>query len=151
MRVEIVYSPWYPKRPDILFVDAFPVQPADKRLPLDAPPMQRNMLDFLLMRAGKIVTFEQMIGHLYGDDPDGGPLAVINCMKVYISHLTKKLPKGMHIKSVYGRGWTLKTDEPLTLILRRNNRHSNEKFTNDSEVMVRSKDEVRPDIRLSGL
>ncbi|MDP1587299.1 MAG: helix-turn-helix domain-containing protein, partial [Prosthecobacter sp.] len=67
-------------------------------------PMQARMFS-MLWRAwpsGRLISVEQMMNHLYADDPNGGP-EYHNTVSVQISHMRKKLePLGLTIRGRHG-------------------------------------------------
>lgn len=75
----------------------------DKR-PLELSPRELAMLELLLMRAGRVVSKEQMLNHLYGWGDD----VADNVIEVNIYRLRKKLePLGCEIRTVRGMGYLM--------------------------------------------
>ena len=75
----------------------------DKR-PLELSPRELALLELLLMRAGRVVSKEQMVNHLYGW---GDPVAD-NAIEVNVYRLRKKLePLGCEIRTVRGMGYLM--------------------------------------------
>jgi len=81
----------------------------DKR-PVDLSPRELALLELLLMRAGRVVSKEQMVNHLYGWDDEVGD----NAIEVNVYRLRKKLePLGCEIRTVRGMGYLIDSgDEP---------------------------------------
>ncbi len=74
------------------------------RRPVDLSPRELAMLELLLMRAGRVVSKEQMVNHLYGWGDDVGP----NAMEVYVYRVRKKLePYGCTIRTIRGMGYLM--------------------------------------------
>jgi two-component system OmpR family response regulator len=60
------------------------------------------VLELLLLRAGRVVTKQQIIDHLYGWDD----VSSSNAVEVFIHRLRKKLEAcGMDIRTVRGMGY----------------------------------------------
>ena len=75
----------------------------DKR-PLDLSPRELAVLELLLMRAGRVVSKEQMVNHLYGWGDEVGD----NAIEVNVYRLRKKLePLGCEIRTVRGMGYLM--------------------------------------------
>ena len=75
----------------------------DKR-PLELSPRELAVLELLLMRAGRVVSKEQLVNHLYGWDDDVGD----NAIEVNVYRLRKKLePLGCEIRTVRGMGYLM--------------------------------------------
>lgn len=75
----------------------------DKR-PLDLSPRELAMLELLLMRAGRVVSKEQLVNHLYGWGDEVGD----NAIEVNVYRLRKKLePLGCEIRTVRGMGYLM--------------------------------------------
>ncbi|NUZ05273.1 response regulator transcription factor [Piscinibacter koreensis] len=75
----------------------------DKR-PVELSPRELAMLELLLMRAGRVVSKEQMANHLYG----WGEEVADNAIEVNIYRLRKKLePLGCEIRTVRGMGYLM--------------------------------------------
>ena len=75
----------------------------DKR-PLELSPRELAVLELLLMRAGRVVSKEQMVNHLYGWGDEVGD----NAIEVNIYRLRKKLePLGCEIRTVRGMGYLM--------------------------------------------
>lgn len=68
------------------------------------------MLELLLMRAGRVVSKEQMVNHLYGWGEEVGD----NAIEVNVYRLRKKLePLGCEIRTVRGMGYLMdRNDAP---------------------------------------
>jgi two-component system OmpR family response regulator len=78
----------------------------DKR-PLDLSPRELALLELLLMRAGRVVSKEHMVNHLYGWGDEVGD----NAIEVNIYRLRKKLePLGCEIRTVRGMGYLIDSD-----------------------------------------
>jgi two-component system OmpR family response regulator len=75
----------------------------DKR-PLELSPRELALLELLLMRAGRVVSKEQMVNHLYGWGDEVGD----NAIEVNVYRLRKKLePLGCAIRTVRGMGYLM--------------------------------------------
>ena len=71
---------------------------------LDAgQPMQRALLAMLVLRAGKVVSTEELVDGLWGDAP---PASAMNSIQVYVSRLRKLLEPATQIATV-GPGYRL--------------------------------------------
>lgn len=72
--------------------------------PLELPAREWSVLEFLLPRAGRIVSKEQIMQSLCGWDEE----ISTNAVEAYISRLRAKLePAGVHIRTVRGLGYLL--------------------------------------------
>jgi len=72
--------------------------------PLDLSPRELALLELLLMRAGRVVSKEQMVNHLYG----WGDEVADNVIEVNVYRLRKKLePLGCSIRTVRGMGYLM--------------------------------------------
>jgi len=79
----------------------------DKR-PIDLSPRELALLELLLMRAGRVVSKEQMVNHLYGWDDEVGD----NAIEVNVYRLRKKLePLGCEIRTVRGMGYLIDSSD----------------------------------------
>jgi two-component system cell cycle response regulator CtrA len=73
-----------------------------------------GILELLVLRKGSILTKEMFLNHLYGgmDEPD------LKIIDVFVCKLRKKLAKETggvnYIDTVWGRGYTLKEEEPTS-------------------------------------
>jgi len=82
---------------------------AGRRLFCDDKPVELSqrelaVIELLMLRAGRVVTKEQMVDHLYGWADDVGS----NAMEVYIHRLRKKLEAAeINIRTVRGMGYLL--------------------------------------------
>jgi len=75
-------------------------------LPLELSAKELAVLEFLLMRAGKVVNKEQLIEHMYGWDED----VTFNAIEVNIHRLRKKLEAAnVNIRTIRGLGYLLDT------------------------------------------
>ncbi len=54
-------------------------------------PTEHRILSLLWSQRSRLVRSEAIIEHLYGDDPNGGPLYARTLVTVYMSKLRKKL------------------------------------------------------------
>jgi two-component system OmpR family response regulator len=77
---------------------------------LELSPRELAVLELLLMRAGRVVSKEQMVNHLYGFSDEVGD----NAIEVNVYRLRKKLePLGCEIRTVRGMGYLMdRTDAP---------------------------------------
>ena len=74
------------------------------RRPLELSPRELAVLELLLMRAGRVVSKEQMVNHLYGWGDEVGA----NAIEVYVYRLRRKLePLGCEIRTVRGMGYLM--------------------------------------------
>ncbi len=74
------------------------------RRPLELSPRELALLELLLMRAGRVVSKEQMVNHLYGWGDD----VADNAIEVHVYRLRKKLePLGCEIRTVRGMGYLM--------------------------------------------
>jgi two-component system OmpR family response regulator len=83
----------------------------DKR-PVELSPRELALLELLLMRAGRVVSKEHMVNHLYGWGDEVGD----NAIEVNVYRLRKKLePLGCEIRTVRGMGYLIdsSSDEPV--------------------------------------
>jgi two-component system OmpR family response regulator len=79
----------------------------DKR-PLDLSPRELAVLELLLLRAGRVVSKEQLVNHLYGWGDEVGD----NAIEVNMYRLRKKLePLGCEIRTVRGMGYLIDTHD----------------------------------------
>ena len=75
----------------------------DKRA-LELSPRELAVLELLLMRAGRVVSKEQMVNHVYGWGDEVGA----NAIEVYVYRLRRKLePLGCEIRTVRGMGYRM--------------------------------------------
>lgn len=54
-------------------------------------PTEQRILSLLWAHRSRLVRSETILEHLYGDDPEGGPLYARTLITVYMSKLRKKL------------------------------------------------------------
>jgi two-component system, OmpR family, response regulator len=74
------------------------------RKPLELSPRELAVLELLLMRAGRVVSKEQMVNHIYGWVDEVGA----NAIEVYVYRLRRKLePLGCEIRTVRGMGYLM--------------------------------------------
>jgi hypothetical protein len=79
--------------------------------PFDGQPVKARIYDFIAKRSGGVTT-EELMEHIYADDPDGGPDSP-KAIAVHISRMNDVLiPLGLRIASSLGRGavyrlWTV--------------------------------------------
>ncbi|KWT82730.1 MULTISPECIES: response regulator transcription factor [unclassified Variovorax] len=79
----------------------------DKR-PLELSPRELALLELLLMRAGRVVSKEHMVNHLYGWGEEVGD----NAIEVNVYRLRKKLePLGCEIRTVRGMGYLIDSSD----------------------------------------
>jgi two-component system OmpR family response regulator len=75
-------------------------------LPLELSAKEVAVLEFLMLRAGKVVNKEQLIEHMYGWDED----VTYNAIEVNIHRLRKKLEAAkVNIRTIRGLGYLLDT------------------------------------------
>ena len=78
------------------------------RKPLELSPRELAVLELLLMRAGRVVSKEQMVNHLYGWGDEVGA----NAIEVYVYRLRRKLePLGCEIRTVRGMGYLMERSD----------------------------------------
>jgi two-component system OmpR family response regulator len=72
--------------------------------PLDLTSREVAMLEILMLRAGRVVTKQQILDHLYGwDDASSG-----NAVEVFVYRLRKKIEgTGLDIQTVRGMGYLI--------------------------------------------
>jgi two-component system OmpR family response regulator len=72
--------------------------------PLDLTSREVAMLEILMLRAGRVVTKQQILDHLYGwDDVSSG-----NAVEVFVYRLRKKIERtGLDIQTVRGMGYLI--------------------------------------------
>jgi DNA-binding response OmpR family regulator len=74
--------------------------------PLDLSAKEIAVLEVLLQRAGRVVSKEQLIEHMYGWDEEVSH----NAIEVNVHRLRKKLePEGVTIRAIRGLGYLLET------------------------------------------
>ncbi len=79
--------------------------------PLELSPRELAVLELLLMRAGRVVSKEQMVNHLYGFSDEVGD----NAIEVNVYRLRKKLePLGCEIRTVRGMGYLMDRTDAQT-------------------------------------
>ena len=72
--------------------------------PLELSAREFAVLELLLMRAGRVVSKEHMVNHLYGWGDEVGA----NAIEVYVYRIRKKLePLGCEIRTVRGMGYLM--------------------------------------------
>lgn len=72
---------------------------------LNLPRRELSVLEILMIRAGKVVSKEQIASHLFSFDDEASP----NAIELYVSRLRKKLiTSGLPIRTVRGLGYILK-------------------------------------------
>jgi two-component system OmpR family response regulator len=80
----------------------------DEKRPLDLSPRELALLELLLMRAGRVVSKEQLVNHLYGWGEEVGD----NAIEVNVYRLRKKLePLGCEIRTVRGMGYLIDSSD----------------------------------------
>lgn len=73
-------------------------------IPLSLPQPELGVLEVLLHRAGRVVSKEQLIEHLYNYDHNVSQ----NAIEVYVHRLRKKIESGgVTIRTAYGQGYVL--------------------------------------------
>ncbi|MDA8384113.1 MAG: response regulator transcription factor [Betaproteobacteria bacterium] len=72
--------------------------------PVDLSARELGVLEALMLRAGRVVSKEQLVEHLC----DWGEEVGINAIEVYVHRLRKKLEKsGIHFRTIRGLGYLL--------------------------------------------
>jgi DNA-binding response OmpR family regulator len=75
-----------------------------KGTPLDLSAREMGVLEVLMLRAGRVVSKEQLAEHLYGWGEEVGA----NAIEVYVHRLRKKLePAGVSVRTIRGLGYLL--------------------------------------------
>jgi len=67
------------------------------------PALMLGVSTLLAATPGRIVSTDQLIDWLYGEDPDGGPLDARCCIAVAVHHLRRR---GVPIRSHGHRGYS---------------------------------------------
>ena len=102
------------ERPAVLAVGDLRLDPAARRVwragvEIRLTAREMSLLEFLLRRAGEVVSKRDILDHVWDDDFEGDP----NIVEVYIRHLRNKLdrPFGRRsIGTVRGSGYGLAAD-----------------------------------------
>ncbi|HXH32972.1 MAG TPA: response regulator transcription factor [Plantibacter sp.] len=102
------------ERPAVLEVGGLRLDPAAKRLnrgqtPIELTSREFAVLEFLMRRAGEVVSKRDVLQNVWDDDFEGDP----NIVEVYIGHLRNKVdrPFGLgSIETVRGFGYRLVGD-----------------------------------------
>ena len=78
--------------------------------PVELSARELAVLELLLMRAGRVVSKEHIVNHLYGWGDEVGA----NAIEVYVYRIRKKLePLGCEIRTVRGMGYLMeRVDDP---------------------------------------
>jgi two-component system OmpR family response regulator len=72
--------------------------------PIDLSARELAVLELLLLRAGRVVSKENIVSHLYGWGDEVG----LNAIEVYVYRIRKKLePLGCEIRTVRGMGYLM--------------------------------------------
>jgi two-component system OmpR family response regulator len=72
--------------------------------PIDLSARELAVLELLLLRAGRVVSKENIVSHLYGWGGEVG----LNAIEVYVYRIRKKLePLGCEIRTVRGMGYLM--------------------------------------------
>jgi two-component system OmpR family response regulator len=72
--------------------------------PVELSAREFAVLELLLMRAGRVVSKEHMVNHLYGWGDEVGA----NAIEVYVYRIRRKLePLGCDIRTVRGMGYLI--------------------------------------------
>ena len=67
--------------------------------------LQRRLLALLAAKPGCLVTREQMIDVLWGDDPKGGPDSAEHALTEFLSDIEfRAIALGLRLQRIYGRG-----------------------------------------------
>jgi two-component system, OmpR family, response regulator len=75
-----------------------------KDTPLDLSARELGVLEVLMLRAGRVVSKEQLAEQLYGWGEEVG----VNAIEVYVHRLRKKLePAGINVRTIRGLGYLL--------------------------------------------
>lgn len=75
-----------------------------KGMPLDLSARELGVLEVLMLRAGRVVSKEQLAEQLYGWGEEVGA----NAIEVYMHRLRKKLePAGINVRTIRGLGYLL--------------------------------------------
>lgn len=77
--------------------------------PVELSPREFALLEYLMMRAGKVVTRDELLDHVWGNAYEGGS----NVVDVYIKYLRDKIDRRHHVqllRTVRGAGYRLGPD-----------------------------------------
>ncbi|QJU54722.1 response regulator transcription factor [Herbiconiux sp. KACC 21604] len=102
------------ERPVVLTAGDLSVDPASKRVeragtPIELTTREFSVLEFLVSRAGQVVSKAEVLGAVWDFDFDGDP----NIVEVYVRHLRNKIdrPFGRStIETLRGSGYRLRAD-----------------------------------------
>ena len=106
------------ERPTILTVEDLVLDPGRRRCEragtaIALTPKEFNIVEFMMRRAGQVVTKADILGHAWDFAYDGDP----NIVEVYISGIRKKIDSAFgrqNLKTVWGVGYELSASNPLT-------------------------------------
>jgi DNA-binding response OmpR family regulator len=102
------------ERPAVLEVGDLRLDPAAKRAwrggtEVVLTARELALLEFLMRRAGEVLSKRQILDHVWGDDFEGDP----NIVEVYVRHLRNKLDRPFDmdtIRTVRGAGYGVTPD-----------------------------------------
>lgn len=108
------------ERPTVLAVDDLTLDPGRRRCQragtvIALTPKEFNIVEFLMRRAGQVVTKADILGHAWDFAYDGDP----NIVEVYISGIRKKIDAAFgrqNLRTVWGVGYELSSSERITTI-----------------------------------
>ena len=104
-----------PERPAVLSVGDLVLDPASRQATRDGQPLpltarELSLLEFLMRRAGDVVTKSQILGNVWDFSFEGDP----NIVEVYIARLRRKIDKPFgreDIETLRGSGYRLRPAE----------------------------------------
>jgi DNA-binding response OmpR family regulator len=104
-----------PERPAVLEAGDLRLDPAAKRVwrggtEVVLTTRELALLEFLVRRAGEVVSKRRILDHVWGEDFEGDP----NIVEVYVRHLRNKLDRPFDlctIETMRGSGYRVRTDE----------------------------------------
>lgn len=102
------------ERPVVLTAGDLSVDPATKRVerggtPIELTTREFSVLEFLVSRAGQVVSKAEVLGAVWDFDFDGDP----NIVEVYVRHLRNKIDRPFgrsSIETLRGSGYRLQAD-----------------------------------------
>jgi len=102
------------ERPAVLSVGSLVLDPAARQATRDGQPLpltarELALLEFLMRRAGDVVTKAQILGNVWDFSFEGDP----NIVEVYIARLRRKIDKPFgreDIETLRGSGYRLRPD-----------------------------------------
>jgi DNA-binding response OmpR family regulator len=113
-RVRALLRRGAPERPVLLTAGDLSLDPATRRVergrrPVELTPREFALLEFLLRRAGEVVSKSTIVEHVWDAHFDGDP----NIVEVYVGYLRRKIDEPFDrrsIETVRGAGYRLRSD-----------------------------------------